>query len=130
LKQRERVRRGAREAGEDLAALQRPHLVGGGLHHRVAERDLAVAAQGDVPVAADAENRCAVRAHHACSPLPAPRSFKPSDGPGGTPASSAPPTYEYTLAWCCAKRGPRAPAPPAGRPRRRVRASRRSAART
>src|SRR2546425_2969167 len=64
LEQRERVRRGAREAGEDLAAFERPHFVRVGLHHRVAQRDLAVAAQRHVAVAADAQNRRAMDPRH------------------------------------------------------------------
>src|SRR3989441_1169357 len=57
LEQRERVRGGAGEPGEDLPTLERAHLVGIGLHYRVADRDLAVAAQGDVAVPPDAQNR-------------------------------------------------------------------------
>src|SRR5438128_11248433 len=60
FEQRERVRRGAGEPGEDLPALERAHLVGVGLHHRVADRDLAVAAQGHVAVTAHAQNGRAV----------------------------------------------------------------------
>src|ERR1043166_124802 len=56
LEQRERVRGRTREAGEDLAALEGPNLVRVRLHHGIAERDLAVAAQGDVAVAAYREN--------------------------------------------------------------------------
>src|SRR3989454_6954547 len=56
LEQRERIRGGAGEPGEDLAALERAHLIGVGLHHGVADRDLAVAAQGHVAVPAYTEN--------------------------------------------------------------------------
>src|SRR5207249_974681 len=60
-----------------------------------AERDLAVTAQGDVPVATDTQNRGAANAAHrvGCS-------LTPADGPDGTPSSAVPPTYEYTPAWC------------------------------
>src|SRR5207302_245599 len=95
LEQRERIGGRPREAGQDLPALERPHFVGVRLHHRVAERDLAVTAQGDVPVATDTQNRGAANAAHrvGCS-------LTPADGPDGTPSSAVPPTYEYTPAWC------------------------------
>src|SRR5207302_5279840 len=64
LEQRERVRGRSREAGEDLPALDRPDLVRVRFHHGVAERHLAVAAQGHVAVAAHRENRRAVNARH------------------------------------------------------------------
>ena len=61
LEQRERVRRAAREARDHLALVQPAHLARVALHHGVAERDLAVAADGDDAVAAHAEDRRAVR---------------------------------------------------------------------
>ena len=56
LEQRERIRRGTGEPGEDLPTLERAHLVGVGFHHRVADGDLAVAAQGHVAVPAYTKN--------------------------------------------------------------------------
>ncbi len=60
LEQRERIGRAAGEAGDHLALVQAAHLAGIALHDRVAERDLAVAADGDAAVAAHAEDRGAV----------------------------------------------------------------------
>ena len=54
----------ARDVDQDLPALERAHLVGVGLHHGVADRDLAVAAQGHVAVTPDAENGRRVYALH------------------------------------------------------------------
>ena len=56
LKQRERVGRRAREAGQDLLIKQTPHLARIGLHHGVAQRDLAVAADHDMLAAPDRED--------------------------------------------------------------------------
>src|SRR5690606_28486337 len=53
FEQRERVGGGAGEAGQHLAvAAEAAHLARVGLHHRVAERDLAVAGDHDLAVAA------------------------------------------------------------------------------
>src|SRR5437879_12089487 len=60
LEQREGISRRAREAGEDLPAAQRAHLVGVGFHDGLTDRDLAVTADGDFAVLADAENRRAM----------------------------------------------------------------------
>ena len=56
LEQRERVGRSAREAGENLAALERADLHGIRLHDRVADGDLTVPADRDTAVAANGED--------------------------------------------------------------------------
>ncbi len=61
LEQREGVGRAAGETAEHLALVQLAHLAGVALHHGVAERHLAVAADGDDAVAPDAEDGGAVR---------------------------------------------------------------------
>ena len=57
FEQGEGVGGAAGEAGEHAAVGQRANLHGVGLHHRVAEAHLAVAADGDAAVVADGENR-------------------------------------------------------------------------
>src|SRR5690606_21342234 len=53
FEQREGVGRGTGETGQDLAVAAEPaHLAGVALHHGVAERDLAVAGDDDLAVAA------------------------------------------------------------------------------
>src|SRR6185295_12780928 len=47
---------GTGEAGEDFPAAHRAHLLRMGLHDRVADGYLAVAAKGDLVAAADREN--------------------------------------------------------------------------
>ena len=56
LEQRDRVGGGAGETGEELAAAERPDLLRVRLHDRLADGDLAVAAERDFAVAADGEN--------------------------------------------------------------------------
>ena len=61
LEQRERIGRAAREAREHLAVMQPAHLARVALHHLIAERDLAVAADRDAAVATHANDRRAVK---------------------------------------------------------------------
>ena len=56
IEQRERVRAGAGEAGEHPAVGERAHLARPALHHRLAERDLAVAGHGRLAVATDGDH--------------------------------------------------------------------------
>ena len=56
LEQGEGVGGAAGEPGQDLVVVETPYLAGVAFHHRLAEGDLAVAAQGDLAVLADAEN--------------------------------------------------------------------------
>ncbi len=70
LEQREGIGGCARESGEDLPV---------GFHDGLTDRDLAVAADGDFAVLADAENR---RAMHAVHPAPCSLLLlRPSDAP-------------------------------------------------
>src|SRR5207302_6908328 len=77
LEQGERVGRRAGEAREDLPALEGPDLGRVGLHDRVAERDLTVAAHGHVSVAPDAQDRGAVYAHWSPGLRPATLHLRP-----------------------------------------------------
>ncbi len=70
LEEGEGVGRGAREAREHLAVVQLAHLARRALHDDVAERDLPVAADGDLDgavrgLAADAEDGGAVKLFHS-----------------------------------------------------------------
>ena len=56
LEQRHRVGGGAGEPGDDLAAADHAHLLRVRLHHGVADRDLPVAADGDLAVAPNGED--------------------------------------------------------------------------
>src|SRR6185295_4811464 len=58
LEQSERVCRRPGESSQQLAAVESPHLLGVGFHHRLADGHLAVAAKGDLPVPANGENSC------------------------------------------------------------------------
>ena len=69
LEQREGVCCGAGKAGQHFAVMELAHFAGGAFDDDVAERDLAVAAEGDLPafrsLAAHAENGGAVKLLHA-----------------------------------------------------------------
>src|SRR5262249_54807614 len=56
LEEGEGVGGAAGESGEDATVAEAAHLPRAGLHHRLVQRDLAVAAEPPPPVAADAEN--------------------------------------------------------------------------
>ena len=60
LEQRKRIGRRAGKAADDLSAAKLPHLAGVGLDDGLADRDLAVAADGDEPALADGQDRGAV----------------------------------------------------------------------
>jgi hypothetical protein len=60
LEEREGIGGAAREAGEHLATAEGPHLAGIALHYGVAERDLAVATDGDSAIPAHPEDRGAM----------------------------------------------------------------------
>ena len=61
FEQRERIGGTAGESAQHLAIAEGPHLACVALHHRVAERDLAVAADGDSAVPPHGEDGRAVR---------------------------------------------------------------------
>ena len=61
FEQREGIGRAAGESAEHLAVAERTHLACVALHHRVAERDLPVAADGDSAVAPHGQDGGAVR---------------------------------------------------------------------
>src|SRR5690606_35218611 len=65
LEEGEGVRRPAGESGQHLILVEPAHLAGVGLHDRVSERHLSVAAERHPPVAANAEYRRAVDVHAA-----------------------------------------------------------------
>ena len=56
LEEREGVGRASGEAGDDRAVPEPAHFPRVGLHHRLVQRDLAVAAERHFPVAAHTEN--------------------------------------------------------------------------
>ena len=64
LEQRERVGGRARESGKHLVVIEPADLARRGLDHDVAERDLAVAAQGHFAVAAHGKDGGAVEDFH------------------------------------------------------------------
>ncbi len=64
LEQREGVRRAAGEAGKDFFTVEPPHLARSALDDDIAERHLAVAAQGDDGSAPDGKNGGAVILFH------------------------------------------------------------------
>src|SRR5204863_4831202 len=61
LEQRERVRGAAGETAEHLAVAERAHLARVALHHGVAQRDLAITADGYGTIAPHGEDGRAVR---------------------------------------------------------------------
>jgi sugar phosphate isomerase/epimerase len=69
LEQREGIRRAAGEAGQDLLVVEPPHLARGGLDHDVAQRHLAVAAEGDAVAAPHGKDGGAVILLHGISAL-------------------------------------------------------------
>src|SRR5436309_2424630 len=54
--ERERVRRGAGEAGQDAVVVELPHLLGARLHDGVPDRDLAVTGDGHLVAVADGDD--------------------------------------------------------------------------
>jgi hypothetical protein len=85
LEQREGVGGGAGKTGQHLVAVELAHLARAGLDDDVAERDLAVAAQGDDGATAHAHDGGAVKGFHEVSQLrprsrPSSRRFS-SSGP-------------------------------------------------
>ena len=60
LEQRKRIGGGAGKAADDLSAAKPAHLAGVGFDDGLADRDLAVAADGDKPALADGQDRGAV----------------------------------------------------------------------
>jgi hypothetical protein len=67
LEQREGVGRAAGEAGQDLLLVEPAHLARAGLDDDVAERHLAVAAEGDAGAAAHGKNGGAVILLHGAA---------------------------------------------------------------
>src|SRR5262249_33212398 len=63
LEERERVRRAAGEAREDLVVMQAPHLLCAALDDHLAERHLPVAAERDARAAAHGKDDSAVEFH-------------------------------------------------------------------
>src|SRR6267142_1406167 len=66
FEQRDRVGRGAREAGDDLVIVEAARLARGVLHHVIAHGHLAIGDEHDLVVLAHAQHRCAV--HLRASP--------------------------------------------------------------
>src|SRR5450759_2590739 len=96
LEKRERVRRRAREPGEQLATVQRTHLLRVRLHHGLSNGDLSVASECDLTVAAhrkDGSRPHALELHRfkitawgalGASPSNAPPSCTPTRHEAGT----------------------------------------------
>ena len=88
------VRGGAREAGQHLAVVQAADLARAVLHHRLAERDLAVAGEGGVAAVADGEDRRAVDGREAgMGRRSARRRQMPSIGAGESRSTNGPPAH-------------------------------------
>src|SRR5262249_3691862 len=68
FQQRKSIGGGAGEATDDLAVVQPADLVGVALHDDVAERDLAVAADGNAAVVSHGQDRRGTDGGHNCAP--------------------------------------------------------------